>query len=190
MAKDGSRLWSWILRCLAALVAVIVLFVAFELVASSEFVHRSQSQLDVSTGRVRNVSWWFGVESVSEPEDTFVSLQLRGEVVGEQSWKPLTTRWGASWVQSHGHSGTDRLWGHCDDLEKWWDHAGFTWAARSESARTILMLLQQEDWWDVTTAYLGAIKLRVEQLSSRPVNERRTEVQDLPDLNDLRSSED
>lgn len=190
MAKDGSRLWSWILRCLAALVAVIVLFVAFELVASSEFVHRSQSQLDVSTGRVRNVSWSFGVESVSEPEDTFVSLQLRGEVVGEQSWKPLTTQWGASWVQSHGHSGTDRLWGHCDDLEKWWDQAGFTKEARSESARSILILLQQEDWWDLTTAYLDAIKLRVEQLSSVPVNERRTEVQDLPDLNDLRTAED
>lgn len=190
MSDQPSTSWKWTRRAIIGFATLIVLFIAFELVGSHEAIYRSESQLDVSTGRERKVSWLFGTESVEPQRETFVSRQLSGEVVGRQEWRPLTIRWGALMVQSHGHSGTDRLWRACHELEGWWTEGGFTESAKTQSARAVLRLLQLEEPYKPVHSYLDAIKERVERLASAPTEERRTNPEDLPNWEEFAAPRD
>ena len=181
MSDQRSTVSTWIRRAIIAFAVLVILFVAFELTASHEAVYRSESQLNISTGHERRVSWFFGAETVEGPRDTFISHQLNGEVVGNPEWRPMTVRRGASMLQSHGHTSTDRLWRACEDLDDWWEEGGFTESARAESARAILRLLQQRNPYESIHAYLDTIEESVKALTTTPVEDRLTTVEDLPD---------
>jgi hypothetical protein len=183
-AKAPRRHRVWLVA--GVTIGLIVALTAIEMLAANSRLREEQSQLDVSSGKTRHVSKWFGIESEGPQEDTFLSDRLAGETIGgEPDWKPLTTHWGGLLIGTHGHSDWDRAWHSCRRLEHLWDEGGFSNAARTECVRRLLRAFKTTQGAAESLKFVDAIRDRVEALQAVPPSERHTTIEDLPAMDEV-----
>jgi hypothetical protein len=140
-----------------------------------------ETQLDLSTGRTRQVTKVLGATFPGEERNTFVSSQLGGQSLQQEAdWQVLGENWNL-FLGSHSHSRLERfLYAAESYLPAYWDEGGFDEEAKVESARRFLIAARSGEEGLPNFDFMLMIQRHVERMADTPRELRRTTVADLP----------